>query len=143
MLLKKRGELDGAITTLERALAGIVPERYLRTFLDQGDEMAELVYQASLRGIFPEFCKQLLDGFTRTAALVQPSTTLVEPLSPREIEILSCIAEGCTNQEIAQKLVISLYTVKKHAGNIYGKLGVKNRTEAAAKARYLGILTQE
>ena len=68
------------------------------------------------------------------------ATSLVEPLSRRELEVLSLIAEGLSNQEIARRLVISLRTVKWHASNIYGKLGVKNRTQAVARARTLGIL---
>jgi LuxR family maltose regulon positive regulatory protein len=143
LVLKKIGKPDAAFTMLESALAYAVPEGYLRTFIDQGHDMAKLVYQASLQGIYPGFCKQILDGFSNTAAFVHASPELVEPLSHREIEILSHIAEGCTNQEIAQELVISLYTVKTHAGNIYSKLGVKNRTEAVAKARSLGILTKD
>ena len=65
---------------------------------------------------------------------------LVEPLSERELEVLGLIAKGLSNQEIAQQLFISLRTVKWHTGNIYGKLAVKNRTQAVAKARTLGIL---
>jgi LuxR family maltose regulon positive regulatory protein len=64
----------------------------------------------------------------------------IEPLSERELEILRLIGEGCTNQEIAERLVITLHTVKKHSSNIFGKLGVTNRTQAVAKARRLGLL---
>jgi LuxR family maltose regulon positive regulatory protein len=64
----------------------------------------------------------------------------VEPLTERELEVLSLIAEGLSNQEVSQRLFISLATVKWHTSNIYGKLGVKNRTQAIAQARALGIL---
>jgi LuxR family maltose regulon positive regulatory protein len=64
----------------------------------------------------------------------------VEPLSARELEVLQHIAEGRTDREIADRLYLSLYTVKVHARNIYGKLGVNKRTQAVAKARELGIL---
>ncbi len=67
---------------------------------------------------------------------------MVESLSERELDVLRLIAEGLSNQEIAQRLVVSLRTVKWHAGNIYGTLGVKNRTQAVAKARSLSILPQ-
>ena len=66
---------------------------------------------------------------------------LMEPLSEREIEILQLIADGLTNQEIGSKLYLSLNTVKAHTRNIYGKLEVKSRTQAVAKARSLGILS--
>jgi LuxR family maltose regulon positive regulatory protein len=61
-------------------------------------------------------------------------------VSERELEVLSLIAEGLTNQEIAAKLYLSLHTVKAHARNIYAKLGVSSRTQAVARGRALGIL---
>jgi LuxR family maltose regulon positive regulatory protein len=69
-----------------------------------------------------------------------PDSELVEPLSERELEVLQLIAEGLTNPEIAARLYLSLNTVKVHTRNIYGKLGVSNRTQAVARARALGIL---
>jgi LuxR family maltose regulon positive regulatory protein len=65
---------------------------------------------------------------------------MIEPLSEREQEVLALIAQGLSNQEIAQRLFISLNTVKWHTSNIYGKLAVKNRTQAVAQARALGVL---
>ena len=72
-----------------------------------------------------------------------PPSSLIEPLSAREIEVLQLIAEGLSNREIAQRLVIALSTVKVHTRNIYGKLGVKSRTQAVARARALGVLPTE
>ena len=60
-------------------------------------------------------------------------TGLAEPLTARELEILRLVAEGLRNQEIADRLVISLATVKRHIANTYGKLGVDHRTEAVAR----------
>jgi DNA-binding NarL/FixJ family response regulator len=65
---------------------------------------------------------------------------LVEPLSQREMEVLHLIALGRTNPEIARQLIVSPGTVKAHTASIYRKLDVANRTEAAARARQLGIL---
>lgn len=65
---------------------------------------------------------------------------LVEPLSERELEVLRLVADGLTNQEIADRLIIALSTVKTHAHNIYGKLGVSNRVQAVARAQELNIL---
>ena len=67
-------------------------------------------------------------------------SSLVEPLSERELEILQLIAEGLTNRQIADRLYLSINTVKAHARNIYSKLGVNNRTQSVAKARVLGVL---
>ena len=67
-------------------------------------------------------------------------STLVEPLSERELEILTLVATGMSNREIANELVLSLPTIKWHTSNIYGKLGVHNRTTAVARARELQLL---
>jgi LuxR family maltose regulon positive regulatory protein len=69
--------------------------------------------------------------------VVQP---LIEPLSDRELEVLRLIATGLSNREIAQELVIAIGTVKSHINHIYGKLGVKNRTQAVARAQKLSLL---
>ena len=65
---------------------------------------------------------------------------LPEPLSERELEVLRLVAGGYTNREIADELVVAVSTVKSHTNSIYGKLGVKNRTQAVALARSLGIV---
>ena len=61
-------------------------------------------------------------------------------LSARELEVLSLIAAGKSNEEIARQLYLALNTVKRHASNIYDKLDVKKRTKAIAKARQLGLI---
>jgi ATP/maltotriose-dependent transcriptional regulator MalT len=73
-------------------------------------------------------------------AVPPSSTTFVEPLSVRELEILHLIAAGHSNQAIADTLVIAVSTVKRHINNIYGKLGVQSRTQALARARELKLL---
>lgn len=65
---------------------------------------------------------------------------LVEPLSRREIDVLRLMADGQSNQEIAQVLVVALNTVKMHVKHIYRKLGVRNRVQAVAQARSMGLL---
>ena len=65
---------------------------------------------------------------------------LVEPLTERELEVLRLMAEGRSNPEIADELVIALGTVKAHSSSIYRKLDVRSRTEAVVKAGELGLL---
>ena len=77
------------------------------------------------------------------AALVSklsPVQSMIEPLSERELEVLHLICAGKSNQEIADELFIALDTVKRHVNNIYGKLGVRRRTQAVAEARRLGLV---
>lgn len=70
----------------------------------------------------------------------RPDQPLIEPLSERELEVLHLLVEGLTNQQIAEKLFVVIGTIKKHTSNIYGKLGVSNRTQAVARARELNLL---
>ncbi|WP_224785594.1 response regulator transcription factor, partial [Pseudomonas fluorescens] len=63
-----------------------------------------------------------------------------EALSGRELAVLELIAQGCSNQQISERLFISLHTVKTHASHINSKLGVERRTQAVAKAKALGLL---
>ena len=74
----------------------------------------------------------------RAAAGAPPG--LPEPLTDRETEVLRLIAAGKSNQRIARELVVTLDTVKKHVSHVLGKLGATNRTEAAARARQLGLI---
>jgi LuxR family maltose regulon positive regulatory protein len=141
LALQAEGELDRALASLEHALSLAEPEGYARIFLDEGEPVARLLYRAVERGITPEYGGRLLAAFPALEPAVQePPPEMLEPLSERELDVLRLIAEGLSNQEIAQSLVVSVRTVKWHASNIYGKLGVKNRTQAVAKARSLGIL---
>lgn len=64
---------------------------------------------------------------------------LIDPLTPREIEVLQLVVSGLTNREIAEKLVISIGTVKKHNSNAFGKLGVKTRAQAIVQAHKLNL----
>jgi LuxR family maltose regulon positive regulatory protein len=79
-----------------------------------------------------------LNAFGETATA--PPQPLIEPLSERELEVLRLLADGLSNPEIAQKLYLSVGTVKVHLKHIYGKLDVSSRTQAAARAHELGLL---
>ncbi|MFC2023167.1 LuxR C-terminal-related transcriptional regulator [Chloroflexota bacterium] len=158
-----RGEAARGMARLERALTLAEPGGFIRIFVEEGPPMAQLLRQAAARGIMPDYTARLVASFedatkdegrqTTMAALGpspvvsgrptgvrRPSPALVEPLSERELEVLQLIAEGLTNREIASRLFLSLNTVKAHTRNIYGKLGVRSRTQAVARARALGVL---
>jgi LuxR family maltose regulon positive regulatory protein len=138
------GDVDRSLCCLERAFSLAEPEGFVRVFIDKGQPMARLLYQAAERGIAPEYAGRLLAAFPAVelvpTAPSRPSSEMIEPLSEREREVLLLVAEGLSNREIAQRLFLSLSTVKVHTYNIYGKLGVHSRTQAVAKARALGIL---
>jgi LuxR family maltose regulon positive regulatory protein len=149
---------DRALTwdRTSRALQEAAPQDYLRAFLDEGDRVPVLLARA--RDVAPAFVDRLLEAFRSARSGVvsqgaslpapspkaeprdQPIEPLPEPLSERELEVLGLIAAGLSNREIAQELYITVGTVKRHTNHIYGKLGVHSRTQAAAKARELGLL---
>ncbi len=140
---------DEAFAALSRALALAEPEGYVRIFIDAGTPMEKLLQKAVERGIAPHYIGRLLAAFPQVESTTLAQTKIptpnrllpmVEPLSHREIEVLSLIVAGHSNKEIAQKLYLSPGTIKVHAHNIYSKLGVNGRTQAVAKARDLGIL---
>jgi LuxR family maltose regulon positive regulatory protein len=138
-----QGQAGQALTALDQALHAAEPEGYLRTFLDEGRPAARLLYLAAQRGIAPAYCGHLLAAFAQDlppSAQPAPAADLLEPLSAREREVLSLIAQGLSNREIAARLVISPSTVKGHTSNIYAKLQVHTRTQAVARAQALGIL---
>jgi LuxR family maltose regulon positive regulatory protein len=142
--LHAHGAKDDAMQLLGDALALAEPGGFIRTFVDEGAPMAQLLYQAAARGIMPDYTAKLLAAFEaeelKSAGIPPPSQPLVEPLSPRELEILQLIAQGLSNREISERLFLALDTVKGHNRRIYGKLQVQRRTEAVARARELGLL---
>jgi len=131
-----------ALAALEQALTLAEPEGYLRLFVDEGKPMAELLSKVKSGNLQP-YANKILASLTPQQNL-PPSTfslqPLIDPLSERELEVLRLIAQGLSNQEITQKLVVALSTVKGHNLRIFAKLQAKSRTEAVARARELGIL---
>jgi LuxR family maltose regulon positive regulatory protein len=153
LALEAQGNPVGALPMLERALTLATPEGYVRIFVDEGAPMAELLTKIA-RGVSPvaAYAASLLSHFGFSIAgfgldgaspIVHPKSTiqnLVEPLSARELEILRLIADGHSNQTIADTLIIAVSTVKRHINNIYGKLAVQSRTQALGRARELHLL---
>lgn len=136
-----------ADASLTAAISPAAPEGLARLFLDEGPALAPLL--ARVRDTAPDFVDQLLAAMvagesagadSRPAALPPPSSSMIESLSDRELEVLRLFAAGLSNQEIAGELVISVGTAKWHAHNIFQKLGVRGRTQAIARARELRLI---
>jgi LuxR family transcriptional regulator, maltose regulon positive regulatory protein len=115
------GDTRGGLAALAEAVALGAPEGYARVFADEGAPLAALLGKLG-------------------APAPLRAAGLVEPLTARELEVLQLLAAGKPNQAIAEELVISLDTVKRHVTHILGKLGAANRTQAVARARELGLL---
>ncbi len=130
---------ESALGFLTEALHLAQPEGFIRTFADAGPSLVPLLHEAARRGVMPGYVGQILEACDDRHK--QPATVpLVEPLSERELEVLRLVSAGLSNREIAEKLVISKGTAKSHVHNICGKLGVRNRTEAASRAKVLGLV---
>jgi LuxR family maltose regulon positive regulatory protein len=144
------GRPDRAIDTLGRALEMADPGGYVRTFVDEGRGMLPLLHSFRRRcqnDRLREYADRLIASFgpAPTSELVETlplseNRSLIEPLSERELQVLRLLAEGKSNREIGDALFIAVGTVKKHLSNIFGKIGVQNRTQCAAQARELGLV---
>ncbi len=142
------GAVPQARETLLQVLTLARPEGYQRLFLDEGQAIASL-----LQTLVPDLREEALAAYVRTllrasrSAPAKPealpeglASVLPAPLTPQERRVLQLLAEGASNQEIANQLVVSLATAKKHVANILSKLGAENRTQAIARARALSLL---
>lgn len=150
-----QGDAAQARTVLLRALSLAEPEGYMRLFVDLGEAMRVLISDLRLRieqnndnSSLAAYADKLLAAFPATH-LQMPNpkpprdgspSAMPEPLSERELAVLRLIAEGLSNQEIADRMVVALSTVKTHINNIYGKLDVASRTQALARAREFKLL---
>lgn len=122
-----------ALTCLNRALALAEPGQFARLFIDEGQPLAQLLQKVTPRTPYVTY---LLTQIKTPP----PSNALLDPLTSRELEILTLVAAGSSNQTIANHLVISLGTVKGHLNHILSKLDAHNRTEAVARGRELNLL---
>ncbi len=128
-----------ASTTLEEILILAESEQVIRLFVDEVGPVDEVLRLLRIQNIATNYIDKLLALRKKN---ITPSAvdTLLEPLSERELEILRLIEDGLSNQQISEQLFLTVGTVKWHINNIYGKLGVRRRTQAVARARELGVL---
>ena len=155
LALAASGDENAAVDALAEALTLACPPGYVRVFADAGAPMGALLTRliaaqraehGVARAVPVDFLGKVVRAFgerhatppgPRAAAAIPG---LVEPLTTRELEVLTLLAGGASNQAIAGELVISLDTAKKHVSHVLGKLGAANRTEAVTRARQLGLI---
>jgi LuxR family maltose regulon positive regulatory protein len=144
---------------IQRALTLAEPESFMRTFINEDEEVKNLIIaarsvfaqignadQKNLRiisyidrlngGAFTDICETI----EKPKLELDSMSDLIVPLTERELEILQLIENGFSNKEIAEKLFVTIGTVKTHTSNIYRKLDVPGRTKALAKARELNLI---
>jgi LuxR family maltose regulon positive regulatory protein len=150
-----QGEDDAAVDALAEALTLGGSEGYVRVFVDEGAPMRDLLDRlvatqrnehAAARAVPLDYLARLLRAFDEnnteqasgrgTAAI----PGLIGSLTAREVEVLGLMAAGRSNRRIADELVITLDTVKKHVSHILDKLGAANRTAAVTRGRQLGLV---
>jgi ATP-dependent transcriptional regulator len=147
------GNEKACLVDVVRAFQLAEPEGFLSIFVEEGNHIADLLtillrrkllgsvktkYVERILAAFPNMPKRALPGSATSD--MHDDLAPIDPLTPREMEVLNHIAAGDSNQVIAERLVITLSAVKKHTGNIYAKLNVNSRTQAIARARQLGLI---
>ena len=148
LIFKLKEDTAAALAELKLALALAEPGEFIMIFVSKGKPVAELLQEILVvknrdhddtqAGFSLSYVKKIMSTFK--AAIPPKIEGLMDPISERELEVLHLIAGGLSNQEIAEKLFISLNTVKTHTKNINSKLNVNSRTKAVARAKELGLL---
>jgi LuxR family maltose regulon positive regulatory protein len=146
LVYQKQSKSDKALAALARVITLTEPGGFIRPFLDLGPEVAELLERLHKKGVAQAYIARILAAFpdyTKVEKHLQKASrvdsSLVEPLTPRELEVLALMAQGLTNKKIAHQLVISPGTVKQHAYNLFQKFQVSNRQQAVKRAYDLNI----
>jgi LuxR family transcriptional regulator, maltose regulon positive regulatory protein len=141
---KEDGEWASALGDVRRAITIAAPRNYVRVFLDEGRELGPLIDRLDmeqLRGSeAAPLARRLQRAMHTTEVQGDAPIGMSEELTKRELSILKRLESGLSNKEIAEAIFVSEGTLKWHLHNVYGKLNVKNRTGAMARARARGIL---
>jgi len=144
ILMNHLGRVDEAMSVMADALGAAREEGYVRSILDEGEQVNELLRMAISRGIEVVYAGELLgqlESETRLSSQPLPGATyLVEPLSEREMEVLRLLLTDLKVPEIAKELVIGASTVRSHIKSIYAKLNAHSRYEAVEKAKELRLV---
>ncbi len=139
---RKLDKQKSALRSLEEAVRLAQPGRFIRTFVDAGPELRPVLEKLQGQNIAPDYIPQILAAFPDAhSPIAKPAPAIATLLTRREAEILQLMQVGRSNQEIADELVISIHTVKRHATNIYNKLAVNGRQSAIYHAKELNILS--
>lgn len=138
------GDSDLSVAALQKALEIASPQGVIRPFLMEGEEFNHLLKDARSKIESPgllEFLDSILQksGFVVSTDRVA-TAGILDPLSPRELEVLQLLPTGLTADELATELIISVNTVRSHMKSIYTKLGVHSRHEAVLKASELDLI---
>jgi LuxR family maltose regulon positive regulatory protein len=160
LVLWQLGQAGEAIAALDAALA--IGERYrllyallimseplpvlLRTYGDQTPAPPHAEFARTLLALLDARMSQPLSAAPEPAAVTPVGAPLVDPLverlSERELEVLRLVAQGLSDRQIAERLIVAAGTVKRHLNNLYGKLNVHSRTQALARAKEIGLLIE-
>ena len=136
----RQRDIPAALASLERVLSLAEPEGYVRIFVDEGRPMAELLESALKQGVAPNYVRQLLAAFGKTAKIAPTHQAIIEPLSERERDVLRLLGSELSGPDIARELKVSLNTLRTHTKNIYDKLEVNSRRAAIRRAEELDLL---
>jgi len=156
LALRTQRDEPGALAALRRALTLAEPEGYVRTFADEGTTMVDLLRRllrvqsreppGAENKVSPEYVGKVLEacgaGVTAPTRASSRGTAglFLEPMTERELEVLRLLDTGLSNREIAERLFVSLDTLKSHTKHIYAKLGVRARHQAVGRAKEFGLL---
>jgi LuxR family maltose regulon positive regulatory protein len=139
------GDKTGALVALRQAADLSAPGGYVRIFVEEGEPLRKLLVELENNsGWSSPYHRKLLLAFPDTSSQPVrspgPGEGLIDPLTEREVEVLQSMAEGLTNHQIAEKLILAEGTVKFYVHAVLAKLGVHNRTQAIIEAKKQGII---
>ena len=144
------GKVAEAVGRFRRVLAASAAAGLYQSVLDEGSIISELLRttqeSGNAKADLAPYVDRLVAGLQRTGQDRSPSTSgarILSALSPRETDILTLIAEGLSNKEVARSLDVGPETVKSHLKSVFSKLGVERRAQAVSRAQTLGLVTTQ